>query len=95
MLCGIARLDFRSILATAIFFPVGIITFHLANPSLKTLACPEGVLCYEPVYPRVEDMGMIAALTVGFSAIFVASLLDLVCSAIESILRPAMPTNNS
>lgn len=51
MLCGLSRLSGRSIVAVATFFPVALITHHLAHPSLYTDACPGDRPCYMPVFP--------------------------------------------
>lgn len=51
MLCGLSRLSPYSTAAVATFFPVALITHHLAHPSLRTALCPEGIPCYTPVYP--------------------------------------------
>ncbi|KAL6710727.1 hypothetical protein ACN47E_007784 [Coniothyrium glycines] len=51
MLCGLPRLSGRSAAATAIFFPVAMITHHLMHPTLYTDACPSDTPCYTPVYP--------------------------------------------
>lgn len=51
MLCGLPRLSGRSAAAVATFFPVAILTHHLAHPTLYTEACPGNAPCYTPVYP--------------------------------------------
>lgn len=51
MLCGLPRLSGRSMVAVSTFFPVAVITHHLAHPSLRTEACPGHLPCYTPVYP--------------------------------------------
>jgi len=51
MLCGLSRLSGRSTLAVATFFPVALITHHLAHPSLETGACPPGIPCFTLTYP--------------------------------------------
>lgn len=51
MLCGLSRLSGRSALAVATFFPMALLSHHLAHPSLLTEVCTGEVPCYMPVYP--------------------------------------------
>jgi uncharacterized membrane protein YedE/YeeE len=67
MLCGMSRLSPFSIAAVATFFPVALITHHLAHPSLKTEMCPAGVPCYTPTYPSQQTatrLLLLAAVTI-------------------------------
>jgi hypothetical protein len=65
MLCGIGRLSPRSLLATAIFFPTAVATFHLTNPALVTAACSSAeVACYEPAWPEAKTAGATIGLLV-------------------------------
>lgn len=70
MLCGLSRLSGRSTLAVATFFPVAVVTHHLAHPTLRTEACPGNIPCYTPVYPppaTTASLLILAALSI-FSA---------------------------
>jgi len=60
MLCGIGRLSPRSLLATAIFFPVAVATFQLTNPSLVTSGCPSIAPCYTASWPDGSLLGTLA-----------------------------------
>ncbi|KIW01211.1 uncharacterized protein PV09_07258 [Verruconis gallopava] len=62
MLCGIGRLSPRSFLATAIFVPVAIATFHFTNPSLETAQCRPDIPCFTMTYPDVRTIGTITAI---------------------------------
>lgn len=68
MLCGIGRLSPRSLLATAIFFPTAVATFHITNPALKTADCPSGTRCYRPTYPGFGAMVPLVVLLVPIGA---------------------------
>lgn len=54
MLCGMSRLSPFSTAAVATFFPVALITHHLAHPTLRTNICESGVPCYTPTYPSQQ-----------------------------------------
>ncbi|OAL56441.1 YeeE/YedE family integral membrane protein-like protein [Pyrenochaeta sp. DS3sAY3a] len=62
MLCGLARRSGRSLVAVATFFPVAIVTHHLAHPTLYTDACPTDTPCYTPVYPSSSTTLSLVAL---------------------------------
>jgi uncharacterized membrane protein YedE/YeeE len=65
MLCGLSRLSGRSATAVAAFFPVAMITHHIAHP-FPSSACPGDVPCYKPVYLTREtttSLFVIAALS--------------------------------
>jgi uncharacterized membrane protein YedE/YeeE len=62
MLCGLPRLSGRSAAAVATFFPVAILTHHLAHPTLYTEACPSNAPCYTPVYPSSTTTASLALL---------------------------------
>lgn len=62
MLCGLARRSGRSLVAVATFFPVAIVTHHLAHPTLYTDACPTDTPCYTPVYPSSSTALSLVAL---------------------------------
>jgi hypothetical protein len=62
MLCGIGRLSPRSILATAIFFPTAVATFHFSHPSLETTVCNNNLVCYAPGYPSLKTIGVVVSL---------------------------------
>jgi uncharacterized membrane protein YedE/YeeE len=67
MLCGLSRLNGRSALAVAIFFPVAIITHHLVHPSLITTVCTSDLPCYTATYPTqstATSLIAIAAVTI-------------------------------
>ncbi|CBX93306.1 hypothetical protein IAQ61_009017 [Plenodomus lingam] len=63
MLCGLSRLSGRSTVAVVTFFPVAIITHHLAHPTLRTSACPGNIPCYTPVYPSPANAASLLVLT--------------------------------
>jgi uncharacterized membrane protein YedE/YeeE len=62
MLCGLSRLSGRSATAVFTFFPVAIITHHLAHPTLSTSACPGDVPCYTTVYPTPQAVAFLTIL---------------------------------
>jgi uncharacterized membrane protein YedE/YeeE len=62
MLCGLSRLSGRSAIAVATFFPVAIITHHLAHPTLSTSVCPGHLPCYTPVYPTPQAAAFLTIL---------------------------------
>lgn len=62
MLCGLSRLNARSALAVAIFFPVALVTHHLVHPSLLTTVCNADVPCYTPTYPSPATTTSLVAL---------------------------------
>jgi uncharacterized membrane protein YedE/YeeE len=62
MLCGLSRLNGRSALAVAIFFPVALITHHLVHPSLMTTVCMGDLPCYTATYPSQTTMTALVAL---------------------------------
>lgn len=78
MLCGIGQLRPRSILATAIFFPTAMITFHLTNPSLETLGCPAGGACYEPAIPARSEITKLGSVLLLIAALMQLNQLRLV-----------------
>ncbi|KAJ4356226.1 uncharacterized protein N0V89_004256 [Didymosphaeria variabile] len=51
MLCGLSRLNARSALAVATFFPLAIVTHHLVHPTLMTTVCTGDRPCYTATYP--------------------------------------------
>ncbi|KAF2464933.1 YeeE/YedE family integral membrane protein-like protein [Lindgomyces ingoldianus] len=78
MLCGLSRLSGRSIVAVSTFFPVAMITHHLAHPSLLTDVCEAGVPCYTPTYPSTATIISLVVLTAGtiLAAQFLPPLID-------------------
>ncbi|KAJ4994321.1 hypothetical protein SVAN01_00150 [Stagonosporopsis vannaccii] len=62
MLCGLPRLSGRSIVATATFFTVALVTHHLVHPSLYTDTCTGDIPCYMPVLPSVATATSLALL---------------------------------
>lgn len=83
MLCGLSRLSGRSIAAVATFFPVAIITHHLAHPTLYTEACPSNVPCYIPVYPTSSTT---------ISLVLLASVSIIAARIVPQLLRSAETT---
>ncbi|KAF2872913.1 YeeE/YedE family integral membrane protein [Massariosphaeria phaeospora] len=64
MLCGLSRLNGRSALAVATFFPSALLTHHLVHPTLLTDACSSGSPCYIPTYPTIETTVSLVLLAV-------------------------------
>jgi hypothetical protein len=58
-----SRLSGVSIVATAIFFPVAIITSHLIDSSSNTSVCLAGQPCYIPVIPNPGTILRLVLLT--------------------------------
>lgn len=52
MLCGLSRLNGRSALAVATFFPLALATHHFVHPSLLTTVCAGSLSCYTATYPE-------------------------------------------
>ena len=63
MLCGISRLSARSIVATAIFFSVAVVTANLF-PQPATTHCPEGP-CYALSIPPIAEALVLIGITAG------------------------------
>ena len=64
MLCGLSRLNGRSALAVATFFPLALATHHCVHPSLLTTVCAGDVPCYTATYPERSIMNSLLALAV-------------------------------
>lgn len=82
MLCGLARLSGRSLIAVATFFSVALLTHHHVHPSLYTDACPGDLPCYTPVLPSITTtvaLTLLAAVSV-FAARKLPSLIGKIMS---------------
>ncbi|KAF2203848.1 YeeE/YedE family integral membrane protein-like protein [Delitschia confertaspora ATCC 74209] len=82
MLCGLARLSGRSLIAVATFFPIAILTHHLAHPSIYTEACPVGTPCYTATYPPQSTIFSIILLAA--STILAAQIIPRIIARTES-----------
>ncbi|KAF2785866.1 YeeE/YedE family integral membrane protein [Melanomma pulvis-pyrius CBS 109.77] len=85
MLCGLSRLSTWSAVAVATFFPVAIITHHLAHPTLLTEVCASDLPCYTPTYPS-------RATTI--SLVILAAATMLACQAFPLIIAKATATED-
>ncbi|OJJ44597.1 hypothetical protein ASPZODRAFT_18173 [Penicilliopsis zonata CBS 506.65] len=58
MLCGVSRLSPRSLIATAIFFSVGLLTANIGHLlGANQFNHCKGFPCYTPVYPSSPELG--------------------------------------
>ena len=85
MLCGLARLSGRSLIAVATFFSVAMLTHHHVHPSLYTDACPGALPCYTPILPS-------SATTVALALL--ATISVLAARTIPNLIGKAMSNAN-
>lgn len=64
MLCGLARLSPRSLIATAIFFTTALLTANVTNAGQNIPPCAGDIPCYTPVYPTSDELNFVATATV-------------------------------
>ncbi|KAF2748946.1 YeeE/YedE family integral membrane protein-like protein [Sporormia fimetaria CBS 119925] len=98
MLCGLSRLSPFSLTAVATFFPVALLTHHIAHPSLYTSACPSTTTpCYTPTYPSKDTLStlLLLATLVTLAGRYLPSLIASATTNPKTTRSKAIPASSS
>ena len=86
MLCGLARFSRRSLIATAIFFPTALLTFHASHVSTRTSACTD-IPCYKATIPEPGALRALAIITTAatLSSVILPKLIAKVSNNLSAV----------